>query len=274
MSQFEFLRSVNIGQYLPIASPLHRLDGRARLLLFTALVLTITLVPSPPGLAASLLLVLIGLLLSRIPLKYALRGLLPPLPFLLILAVLQIFFNSSADLPPVLVSIGSLKITPGDFAAAGMLLLRFTGLILALSLTTASLSTSELTNSLGSLLAPLARLGLPAQDLVLVIQVTLRFIPQLAQSAERIAKAQIARGVDWGGPRSGLLQRVRRIFPLIVPLFLTSLRRAETLALAMDARAYGDSLHRTALVEMHFHLRDGLALLLGLAACASVFFLR
>ncbi len=273
MSQFEFLRSVNIGQYLPIASPLHRLDGRVRLILFTFLILTITLVPTPLGLSASLLLVLIGLVTGHIPLKYALRGLVPPLPFLLILAVLQVFFNSSADLPPVWWSIGPVNITPGDFAAAGMLLLRFTSLILALSLTTASLSTSEMTNSLGSLLSPLTRLGLPAHDLVLVIQVTLRFIPQLAQSAERIAKAQAARGVDWGGPAGNLIQRTRRILPLIIPLFLTSLRRAETLALAMDARAYGDSLRRTALVEMHFHRLDAVAMLLGVAACVAVFFL-
>jgi energy-coupling factor transport system permease protein len=273
MSQFEFLRSVNIGQYLPIDSPLHRLDGRARLILYTVLILTTTLVPHPLGLAAALLLTISGLILARIPVKYALRGLVPPLPFLLILAVLQVFFNSTADLPPILWSIGSLRITPGDFGAAGMLLLRFTSLILALSLTTTSLSTSEMTNSLGSLLSPLTRLGLPAHDLVLVIQITLRFIPQLAQSAERIAKAQAARGVDWGGPAGNLIQRTRRILPMIVPLFLTSLRRAETLALAMDARAYGDSLHRTALVEMHFRWQDALALLVGLGLCVLVFFL-
>ena len=273
MSQFEFLRSVNIGQYLPIDSLLHRLDGRVRLVLFTTLILTITLVSTPLGLGAALVLVLIGLITGRIPFKYALRGLIPPLPFLLILAVLQVFFNSSADLPPVWWSLGSLSITPGDFAAAGMLLMRFTSLILALSLTTASLSTSELTNSLGSLLSPLTRLGLPAHDLVLVIQVTLRFIPQLAQTAERIAKAQAARGVDWGGPSGNLIQRTRRIFPMIIPLFLTSLRRAETLALAMDARAYGDSLRRTALVEMHFRWVDALTLLLGFTVCIAIFFI-
>lgn len=273
MSQFEFLRSVNIGQYLPIHSPLHRLDGRVRLILFTSLILTITMVRAPLGLAAALLLVLIGLAAGRIPFKYALRGLVPPLPFLLILAVLQFFFNSNPDLPPVWWTLGPVKLTPGDLVAAGMLLLRFTSLILALSLTTATLSTSEMTNSLGSLLSPLTRLGLPAHDLVFVIQVTLRFIPQLAQSAERIAKAQAARGVDWGGASGSLFKRVRRIYPMIIPLFLISLRRAETLALAMDARGYGDSLHRTALVEMHFTWLDALALLIGLAACVGIFFL-
>ena len=95
----------------------------------------------------------------------------------------------------------------------------------------------------------------------------------MAQTAERIAKAQAARGVDWGGPSGGLFQRMRRMLPLIIPLFLTSLRRAETLALAMDARAYGDSFRRTALVEMHFRWVDALALLLGLAACVAIFFI-
>jgi len=273
MSQFEFLRSVNIGQYLPISSPLHRLDGRVRLILFVSLILTITVIHNPIGLIAAFLLVILGFIAGRIPFRYALRGLLPPLPFLLILAVLQVFFNSSGDAPPVLWTIASLKITPADFVVAGMLLLRFTALILALSLTTAALSTSELTNSLGSLLSPLTRLGLPAHDLVLVIQITLRFIPQLAQTAERIAKAQAARGVDWDFTSGGIFQRVRRIAPMLIPLFLTSLRRAEMLALAMDARAYGDSLHRTALVEMHFGWLDAFALVLGLAACVGIFFL-
>jgi len=273
-SQFEFLRSVNIGQYLPLNSPLHRLDSRARLILYTALILTITLAPRPLGLAAALALALLGLAAGRIPFGYVLRGLIPPLPFLLILAVLQIFFNSNADLPPVWWTVGSLRLTPGDLAAAGMLLLRFTSLILALSLTTASLSTSDLITALGSLLSPLTRLGLPAHDLALVVQVTLQSIPQLALSAERIAKAQAARGVDWGGASGGLFQRVRRLLPLIIPLFLTSLRRAETLALAMDARAYGDSLHRTSLTEMHFRWQDALALVFGLAACIAVFFFK
>lgn len=273
MNQFEFLRSINFGQYLPIDSVLHRMDGRARLLLFTAVILTITLVSRPLGLAAALTLVLLGLAAGRIPLGYALRGLIPPLPFLLVLAALQVFFNSKSDIPPIWLVIGSIQLSRSDLVAAGMLLLRFSSLILALSLTTASLSTSEMITSLGSLLSPFTRLGLPAHDLVLVVQVTLQSIPQLAQSAERIAKAQAARGVDWGGPTSGLFQRVRRLLPMLIPLFLTSLRRAETLALAMDARAYGDSVRRTSLTEMHFRWQDALALLFGLTACIAIFFL-
>jgi len=271
MNQFEFLRSVPIGQYLPVDSVLHRLDARARLLAYFALVLALTfsrhLAGGLLGLAAALIFLAVG----RIPLRYALRGLATPLPFLILLAALQVLFNAGTPTPEsVLFSIGSLEITPSDFWAGGMLLLRFAGLILTIGLATYTLSTTEMIQGLNHLLRPLAALGLPAQDLVMTVQVTLRFLPLLAQTAERIAKAQASRGADWDARGGNLLARARRIVPLIVPLFLASLRRAETMALAMDARAYGSAPARTSLVAMHFGVRDGLFVLLALLVAAAV----
>ena len=101
-------------------------------------------------------------------------------------------------------------------------------------------------------------------DLVMVMQITLRFVPLLTQTAERIAKAQASRGADWGGKSKGLINRIKQLMPLVVPLFVISLRRAENLALAMDARAYGYLEYRTSMVEMKFTVTDALGVLLNL----------
>lgn len=267
MDNFEFLRSINIGQYLPINSIIHRLDPRARLLGSAALFLAVVLATHPAGLVLGLLVFLFGLVLARIPLRFALNGLVPPLPFLLILAGLQLLINPYPDSLPIYFRIGSLAISGADLWAAAALLLRFTGLILGLSLVSYSLSTSEMMVGLSALLRPLNRLGLPMHDLVMMIQVTLRFLPLLAQAMERIAKAQASRGADWGSGRGSLIKRLRRVVPLLVPLFLVSLRRAEQMALAMDARGYGVTTERSSMIEMHFGWRDGLAL--GIAVILS-----
>jgi energy-coupling factor transport system permease protein len=213
-----------------------------------------------------------GIVLSKVKLAYALKGLLPPLPFLLIIAVLQMFFTPGAGASPPLVSIGPLNITQAGVWAALVLLVRFTGLLLALSLASFCISTSEMIQGLQLLLRPLNRLKLHTTDLVMVLQVMLRFIPFLAQTAERIAKAQASRGAEWGGKKGGIAGRVRQIVPLIIPLFTISLRRAENLALAMDARAYGFQDQRTSMVEFHIRRPDVLSLLVFLGVSLAVLF--
>lgn len=258
MSEFEFLRNVNIGQHLPIDAPFQRLDARARLLSLLFLMGAVTLAPHLSGLSGGIL-ALVGVLLwAHIPLSFAFRGLLPPLPFVLILAVLQVFINPYVD-GPYLINAGFIHVSAVDLQAGVALVFRFAGLILAISLATASISTSEGTRALWRLLRPFNRLGFPVEDFVMMVQITLRFVPLLAQSAERIAKAQAARGAEWGVPHGNLLQRTRQILPLIVPLTLMSLRRAENIALAMDARAYGAQAVRTSMVAMYFRTRDALA---------------
>ena len=274
MHNFEFLRNVNIGQYLPVDSFLHRLDPRARILGYLFIIMAATFSSHPAGLGLALLVVLTGLVIGRIPILFALRSLLPPLPFLVILAILQIFLAvRPADALP-LAQIGPVTLYASGLVAAGMLLLRFAVLILGLGLASYTLSTSEMIHGLEVLLKPLNRIGIPTHDLVMVVQVTVRFIPFLAQAAERIAKAQASRGAEWGTRKGGLFKRVRQVVPLIVPLFLTSLRRAETMALAMDARGYGSPFQRTSLVVMKFHWQDGLVIGLAFGIAAAILLLR
>ncbi len=273
MSQFEFLRSIPFGQYLPTASPLHQLDPRARILAYTALILALTFSVHIEGVALGLAVALIGLWLGRIPLRYALRGLVTPLPFLLILAVMQVFLHTGPAGETALFTVWLVKITPSDLMAGAILMVRFTGLILTIGLATYTISNSEMTQGLNVLFRPLAGIGIPAQDLVMMAQVTLRFLPMLAQSAERIAKAQASRGADWDSRKGNLLARMRQVTPVIVPLFLSSLHRAENMALAMDARAYGSAPERTSLVALRFGWSDALLLGFALIAGAGVLFI-
>lgn len=273
MSQFEFMRSIPIGQYLPLGSWLHRTDPRARMAAFFVVMMALTFSRRIEGVLFGVLVVLAGLWIGRIPLRFALRGLIPPLPFLLILAVLQVFLNVAPAGEPVLLALGPVHITLSDLMAGLILLVRFAGLILVIGLATFTLSTSEMTQGLNRLFRPLSDIGIQAQDLVMMVQVTLRFLPMLAQSAERIAKAQASRGADWDNPKGNLLVRIRQVTPVIIPLFLASLHRAENMALAMDARAYGSSPERTSLVELHFTPQDALLAVTALAAAVGVIFL-
>jgi energy-coupling factor transport system permease protein len=272
MNQFEFLRSVNIGQYLPTGSQLHRLDPRARLVGYFLMIMALTFTHSPWGLALGALTVLAGLWFGRIPLRFALRGLLAPLPFLLILAILQVFFNGQPDSGPVFFTLWGLVVGLSDIGVALMLLARFSALVLALSLSSYTLSTGELTLGLGYLLRPLARIGLPAHDFVMMLQISLRFLPLLAQTAERIAKSQAARGADWDARGGNIFKRVGRIIPLIVPMFLVSLRRAENMALAMDARGYASVELRSSRIELHARPLDWGATVLMVLISVGILF--
>jgi len=249
---------------------LHHLDARARILIFSFTILLITFEPKLTGLLACLILVVIGLVLGHIPLRYAIRGLLPPLPFLIILAVLQIFIAGKITPSPILFQYGVIAITVSGIWAGVSLIVRFTGLILGLSLATFCLSTSHLVHGLEALLRPLNRIGVPTRDLIMVIQVTVRFLPILAQTAERIAKSQAARGAEWGIGRGNLFQRARQVIPLIVPLFISSLHQAENMALAMDARAYGSNSMPTSMVDLNFRLLDGLVVAGDLVLCLAI----
>ncbi len=271
MSEFEFLPSATIGQYIPTGSVLHRMDPRAKIVGFGLMMLAITFSTSKIGVGIGLIAVIAGILLSRIPLKFALKGLLPPLPFMIIIAVLQFFFYPNPG-TSIIFRLGPVVLSVAGILSGILIILRFFTLILAISLMSFVTSTSEMIHGLQKLLTPLNRIGIPTMDFVMVIQVTLRFIPFLAQSAERIAKAQASRGAEWGGKSKGLVSRVRQIIPLIIPLFTTSLRRSETMALAMDARAYGFKANRTSMFEYTFNWRDALFILALLAIAATTLF--
>ena len=275
MSEFEFLRNVTIGQYIPAESIIHRLDPRAKLLgaLFFALAIS-----STRSIIATLvvLALLMGVVvLSKLPIPYVLRGLLPGLPFLIFLFAMQILFQGG-NIPCGVTWFEwwFVRITPclAELVVLGML--RVVAFLYIVSLLTLTTTSSYLTHGIEILLAPLQRIGLPVHEFALANMIALRFIPTLAEELERTAKAQASRGGDFGNApwyRPDLMARAR--LPLIIPLFVNALRRAEDLVLAMEARSYVGGKGRTKFVELHFRAVDWVAILLSLAVWLAVWLL-
>lgn len=272
MSRFEYLGKISIGQYLPFRSILHRLDPRAKLVGYTFLTLALTFSAHIWGLSTALGITLVLFAISRTPLQYMLRGLLPPLPFLMLLAILQAFIAPHAISSQPICSILSLAVFPEGILAAAALLLRFSGLLILLTVATVTISTLEMIDGVDLLLRPLNSLGIPTAPLIMVIQITLRFIPFLAINAEKIAKSQASRGAEWDMKGGGIFRRARRVLPLLIPLFSSSLQQAETLAEAMLARGYAANAHKTSLVSYCLRWSDAIFILFSAIASALILF--
>jgi energy-coupling factor transport system permease protein len=153
VNDFDFLRNLPFGQYMALDTPLERVDCRVRILSFSVILMSLTLSRSLAGLLLGLAVILISMIALQFPLRFALRGLLSPLPFLVILALLQVFFNARADEGLYLFQIGSNVITTSDLMTGFILLLRFIALILGLTIASQTLSTSEITHGVESLLS-------------------------------------------------------------------------------------------------------------------------
>jgi len=267
MSEFEYLSNLSMGQYLPLKSFLHQRDPRAKLAGITLIVLSLTISYSISGVGFGLIAIMSLLIISRVPAKYALNGLIKPLPFLLILAVLQLFITPhSMDALPV-VQLSGIQIFETGINAAILLLMKFCGLIVLFSISSASMSTLELIHGLERLLKPMTIIGIRTQSAAMTLQIMFRFMPFLAISAERIAKSQASRGAEWGNGKMTLVKRVRQVIPLLIPLFNSSLRQAETLADAMLARGFEDTRPRSGLREYTFTSLDAV-FLAGCGICA------
>ncbi len=276
MNEFELLRNITIGQYLPADSYLHRLDPRAKILAAILVIAAVTFTPSLVGnaclLAAALALVRVG----RIPLAYALRGLVPAVPLLVLLAVMQLlFFGRNYDpTSSVVFQWRWLAVTIVVTAAVLKLVVvsaaRFIELLLVTSVFTLSTKTTELTLGIESLLRPFRRLRVPAHELALVVTIAVRFVPTLALEAERLMKAQASRGGRFGGGRWHFVTRVRQLLPILVPLVTYALRRGEELIVAMEARAYTGGTGRTAYTVLASGPGDWLAVCIAAAFLAAM----
>jgi energy-coupling factor transport system permease protein len=213
-----------------------------------------------------------GLWVVRVPARYALRSVWKALPFLALLAVLQVLVMPANRTGAVLGQWWVITITTGGLLAGALLIARFVALILAISLLSFTTGTNELMHGVEHLLRPLQRLGLPAHELAMTLDIALRSVPLLAQEAERLAKAQASRGGESGGARGGPIRRAEQALPLLVPLFLGALQRAERLALAMEARGYVGGKGRSHLVALRMRPADWISLVItiGLAILVAL----
>ena len=236
------LSNITMGQYYPTDSIVHRLDPRVKILLTIAFIVGIFLVHSLWGYALALVFVYFMARLSHVPFKMLMRG-LRPLRFILVLTfVLNLFFSGEGT---ILWQWSLITITHEGLSRAVHYCLRLLFLVIGTSLLTLTTSPVSLSDGLELLLSPLKVIHFPAHELAMMMTIALRFIPTLLEEADKIMKAQMARGADFES--GNLLARAKAMVPLLVPLFVSAFRRAGDLAMAMESRCYRGGEGRTRL---------------------------
>jgi energy-coupling factor transport system permease protein len=257
MSEFELLRNVTIGQYIPTGSIIHRLDPRAKILGGMFLVLAISFSGSLIEVGLELLIVLLVVALARLSFRYVLRGLILGLPILILVFGLSMLFRGFEEpAGKVYFDWWWFRFTRHSVWLTGLGVVRIIALIFLTSLITMTSTTTELTHGLEKLLDPFRRFGVPSHELALINMIALRFVPTFAEEMERVMKAQASRGADFSRKFYRPDKAARAYLPLLVPLFITAFRRAEELVYAMEARCYIGGDGRTKFVTLDSGARD------------------
>ena len=275
MKEFEYLRNVSIGQYMEKNSIFHRLHPGFKLaatIVFTASVLA---APTPAAVILLGVLLILIISLSRISVWFVFRGVLPALPFLIMIAALQLLFSSAGAEDRLIWRTPwegwfSVVITDGKCISIAVFILRFFVLMGTFTWFSSVTTVNQLARGTELMFSPLKPLKFPAHEASLLIAVTFRFIPILASEAENLSKAQAARGANIGTHKGGPIKRTLSFFPLFLPLFQGALTRAEELIEAMEAKCYSGGEGRTSLIVYKTRGRDAVVLLTVLAACAAV----
>ena len=262
------MKNITMGQYYPVDSWVHRLDPRTKILLTVAMIVAVFLVKTLVGYGVILAFMYLVSKMSNIPFKMLMKG-VKPLKFILVLTfLLNLFFNNGATM---LVEWGFLKISYEGLSQAVHYSLRLVFLVLGPSLMTLTTSPIALSDGIEMLLSPLKKLHFPAHELAMMMSIALRFIPTLMEEADKIMKAQMARGADFES--GNLLARAKAMVPLLVPLFVSAFRRAGDLAMAMESRCYHGGENRTRLRVLKITTNDWYAAL-GMAALIAVIVLE
>ena len=263
------LKDITLGQYFPGNSFVHRLDPRTKLLVLVGYIVGLFLAVSWISYGVCLVFLLTSIAISGIPAKSFLRGMKPLMFILIFTAILNIFFTEGQT---VLVSFLGITITLEGLVRAFFMLLRIIMLVTGTFLLTYTTSPISLTDGLESLLSPLKRIKLPVHELSMMMCIALRFIPTLIEETDKIMSAQKARGADFES--GNLLQRVKALIPILVPLFISAFRRADELATAMECRCYQGGDGRTKMKLLRYHLQDVKAFAIGAVMIAGVCVLR
>ena len=252
----ELTKHVTLGVYLPTQSLVHRLDPRTKILISAFLVILAFYVETYTGYAFYLGFCYWGLHLCRIPFSFALKGFKPMLPILIVMWIFQLFLYTTPQ-AEVLYSVWLLEITDAGLRMGNIIVLRVLVLYSIVTLLTFTTSMVELTYGMEALLQPFRKVGVPAQELAMVMVIALRFVPTLAEELEKIVKAQMARGVAFD--RGNFLRRAKSIFGVFLPLFVNAYKRGEDLIVAMEARNYTGGAGRTKMKHLKMSRRDLMA---------------
>ncbi|SFB26901.1 MULTISPECIES: energy-coupling factor transporter transmembrane protein EcfT [unclassified Bacillus (in: firmicutes)] len=251
------MENMIFGRYVPADSLIHRMDPRSKLILVFMFVCVVFLANNPVTYAILAVYTLVMMSMSRIPARFLFAGLKPVLWLVLFTLLIHIFLTKEGE---VVFEYGWIKIYKEGIRQGIFISMRFFFLILITSLLTLTTTPIEITDGLEKLLNPLKKVRFPVHEMALMMSISLRFIPTLMQETDKIMKAQIARGVEFSsGP---VKDRVKAIIPLLIPLFVSSFKRAEELAIAMEARGYKGGEGRTKYRQLSWQWFDTAFLLL------------
>jgi len=262
------IRDITIGQYYPTDSIIHQLDPRVKLIATFVYIISLFIFHSLYGYIVVAIFLLSVIQLSKVPFGYIIRGLKAVVVLLLFTSVFNLFLTQGNPI----FNLGFITITDKGLNSAVFFSIRLILLILGSSLMTFTTTPNQLTDGLEKVMGPLNRIKVPVHEIAMMMSIALRFIPILLEETDKIMKAQMARGADFES--GGIIKRSKSMIPLLVPLFVSAFRRANDLAMAMEARCYRGGDGRTKMKPLHYSTRDFVAYFILLAYMASIVAIR
>lgn len=263
------IRDITIGQYYPAQSPIHRLDPRVKIVCTLIFLISLFVQNSVLGYALAFVFLACMIHVSKVPAKFIGKGLKPIVILLLFTVAMNLFLTRGGA---VLFHWGIITITETGLRTSVFMAVRLVLLVAGSSLMTFTTTPNGLTDGLEKLLHPLNRIHVPVHEISMMMSIALRFIPILLEETDKIMKAQIARGAEFES--GNIIQRAKAMIPILVPLFVSAFRRANDLAMAMEARCYRGGEGRTKMKPLHYQKRDRMAYLTLLVYLATVIGLR
>lgn len=256
------LKDITIGQYFPGNSLLHRLDPRMKIIAVTIFIVMLFIPNNAVGLSVGIAVSALGYIISKIPVKLVAKSIKPIIPIIIFTSILNMIFVDGH----ILFKLWFFKVTYEGVRMAVFMIIRIICLIAGTSLLTYTTSPIALTDALERLLAPLKKIKMPVHELSMMMTIALRFIPTLIEETDKIMSAQKARGADMES--GGIIDRAKALIPILIPLFVSSFRRADELALAMECRCYHGDEGRTRMKSLKYAKRDFICLALMILFCA------
>lgn len=263
------LRDITIGQYYPTDSILHRLDPRTKLICTFLYILSLFISANFISYGLVLVFLTMMIVVSKVPAKFIFKGLKTIFIIILFTVTFNLFLTPGDTL---WVNFWRINIYKEGVIVASLMATRLVFLIIGSSLLTLTTSPITLTDGIEYLLKPLEKIKVPAHEIAMMMTIALRFIPILLEETDKIMKAQMARGADF--ETGGLFKKAKAMLPLLVPLFISAFRRADDLALAMEARCYRGGEGRTRMNQLRYNRRDLWAYLIFIAYIGALVVLK
>ncbi|MCI5493433.1 MAG: energy-coupling factor transporter transmembrane protein EcfT [Lachnospiraceae bacterium] len=262
------LRDITLGQYYPADSPIHKLDPRVKLLGTLLYIISLFIFKGYVAFVLAAVFLIAVIKISKVPFSYMVKGLKAIVILMIITGLFNLFLTPGTELWRWWI----FRITKEGAQNAVLMLFRLTFLIIGTSVMTLTTTPNQLTDGLEKSLHPLNKIHIPVHEISMMMSIALRFIPILIEETDKIMKAQMARGADF--ENGNLIKKAKAMIPLLVPLFVSAFRRANDLAMAMEARCYRGGEGRTKMKPLHYQKRDYIAYVIVILYLAAMIALK